>query len=108
MIDRNLQQIPIVEDQAREAIRRIRMNNGVLEEQLRVTEDFIQEEARQENKRIAYELASHGIDRIAAVDDVQDQVALSEILRELLTEAKEGSSGNGSDDIDSFLDSMND
>jgi hypothetical protein len=105
MIDKNLAQVPIIEDQAREAIRRIRMNNDVLEEQLKVAQQFIQEEARSENKRLAYELAEHGIDKIALVDAETDQIRLGNDLRKLLTETKERSN-EAEDDIDSFLDSM--
>lgn len=105
MIDRNLAQIPIIEDQAREALRRIKMNNDALEEQLRLAEDFIQEEMRQDNKRTAYELAGFGIDKIADVDGHEDQRALGTILRKLLTEAKERGSAP-EEDIDAFLDSM--
>jgi len=105
MIDKNLSQVPIIEDQAREALRRIKMNNEVLEEQLRVAQEFIQEEARTENKRLAYELAEYGIDKIAEVDIETDQIALATKLRQLLTEAKDRRSKTG-EDIDSFLDSM--
>ncbi len=105
MIDKNLAQVPIIEDQAREAIRRIKMNNEVLEDQLKVAQNFIQEEARGENKRLAYELAQHGINEISRVNDESDQVRLGEELRKLLTEVKERSS-NDEDEIDSFLDSM--
>lgn len=81
------------------------MNNDVLEEQLRVAQNFIQEEARSENKRLAYELAEYGIDKISLVDNETDQVRLGDDLRKLLKETKEGSS-KAEDDIDSFLDSM--
>ncbi len=77
MIERNLSQVPIIEDQAREAIRRITMNNEVLEDQLQVAEKFIQEDARMENKSVAYELARYGIDRIAMVDAETDQISLA-------------------------------
>jgi len=105
MISKNLSQVPIIEDQAKEAIRRIEKNNKALEDQLRVAEDFIQEEARIENKRLAYELVEYGIDKIADVDTEANQIRLGGELRELLTEAKERSSIN-EEDIDSFLDSM--
>lgn len=105
MIEKNLSQVPIIEDQAREAIRRINMNNDALEEQLRVAQDFIQEEARTENKKLAYALLEYGINKISEVDTETDQVSLSEKLRELLTEVKERSNKE-EEDIDSFLDSM--
>jgi len=105
MIDKNLAQIPIVEDQAREAIRRINLNNEALSEQLSMAERFIQEEARSENKRLAYELAEYGIDKISQVDAETDQIGLGETLRELLTEAKNQSSTT-EEDLDSFLNSM--
>jgi hypothetical protein len=105
MIDKNLAQIPIIEDQAREAIRRIRLNNDALNEQLGVAEKFIQEEARAENKRLAYELSDYGIDKISQVDAESDQVSLGDSLRELLKKARNESSTT-EEDLDSFLNSM--
>jgi len=105
MIDRNLSQIPIIEDQARDAIRRIGLNNQALLEQLRVAEEFAVEEIRSQNKSIAYELAALGIDRIGDVDEATDQGLLRENLRKLLMEEKTRRNKEG-EDIDSFLDSM--
>lgn len=105
MIRRNHSQIPIVEDQAKEAIRRININNDALKEQLRVAEECEQEEVRGENKKIAYQLSSLGINMITEVDEANDQVELQKTLQALLEESKNTSNKNV-EDIESFLNSM--
>lgn len=107
MIDRTKAQIPIIEDQAREAIRRLEKNIEVLQAQMETARGFLIEEARAENKQIAYELAELGIDRIGRVDEVDDQDALKEELLKLLEEAKQADSISPGG-LDDFLDSMHD
>jgi len=105
MIDRNRAQVPIIEDQAREAVRRIEKNIEALERELEIASGFLREEKRARNKRIAYELAELGVDQIGAVDKVEDQDALHEDLLKLLEEAKNAGSKEG-EELDDFLDSM--
>lgn len=68
---------------------------------------FLVEETRASNKQIAYELAELGVDRISRVDEAEDQDALQQELLELLEETRKVSS-NEEQELDSFLDSMND
>lgn len=105
MIRKNRAQIPIIRDQAEEAIRRVEMNLGALEEQLSQARDFLDEEVRAENKKIAYELSLMGIDVIDRVSQSEDQRALAEELRPLLAEARERSSKTpeGVDELDTFF-----
>lgn len=105
MIRRNEAQIPIIEDQAREAIRRIRMNIEALRKEQEIAEGFLVEQKRAENKRIAYELARLGVDRIESVDASNDQDALRQDLLRLLEEAKNAGSVE-EEELDDFLDSM--
>lgn len=105
MIDRNRAQIPIIEDQAREAIRRVEKNIDALEKELVIVSEFLREEKRIHNKKIAYELAALGVDRIKAVDQAKDQDSLQEDLLKLLEEAKNAGSRN-EEELDDFLDSM--
>jgi hypothetical protein len=105
MIDRNRAQIPIIRDQADEAVRRIELNLEVLEEQMIVAERFLEEEVRAENKGIAYELSLLGVDVIERVSQSSDQRALNVKLREMLSEAKaksEKPAGEG-DDLEGFF-----
>lgn len=105
MIDRSRAQIPIIRDQAEEAIRRVELNLQVLEEQMAVAQRFLEEEVRAENKNIAYELSMLGVDVIDRVNASEDQRALNEELRTLLAETKKSSSTSSveSDDLDEFF-----
>jgi len=105
MIAKNRAQIPIIRDQAEEAIRRIELNLQALEEQMTVAERCLEEEVRSENKSIAYELSMLGVDVIERVNESTDQRALNVELRELLAETKSNSSaaGEGNDDLDAFF-----
>lgn len=105
MIDQSRAQIPIIEDQAREAIRRLKQNISILEEERKKTLDLIVEQKRSENKKLAYRLARTGIDRMSMVDEQEDQDRVKEILLELLRETNR-SSDTESEEIDDFLDSM--
>lgn len=105
MIEKTRAQIPIIEDQAREAIRRMEKNIEALEDELRMVSRFLEEEKRAENKIIAYRLAEMGVDQMERVDRAEDQEALGKELLAMLEEA-----GNDNDhsagDLDTFLDSM--
>jgi len=105
MVERSRAQIPIIRDQAEEAVRRIELNLQVLEEQMEVARRFLEEEVRAENKDIAYEMSMLGIDVIERVNEADDQRALNEELRTLLTEAKQASRTKGAeaDDLDGFF-----
>lgn len=106
MIERSRAQKPIIEDQAREALRRIDRNIEVLSEQLRIAQEFLEEQKRLENKKIAYALAERGIDRIREVDTADDQDALHRQLVTLLESSED--SAPEPEDIDRFLNSMDD
>lgn len=105
MIAKHRAQIPIIRDQAEEAIRRIELNLQALEEQMSVAERCLEEEVRSENKSIAYELSLLGVNVIERVNESDDQRALNAELRELLAETKSNSSaaGGGNDDLDAFF-----
>lgn len=107
MIEKTKAQIPIIEDQAREAIRRVRKNIQALEAQKEVVASFMDEEMRAQNKKIAYELATLGIDLIHKVDEANDQDALNKELLKLLGETQEADSKTPGE-LDEFLDSMKD
>ena len=81
-------------------------NIEVLDEQLRIAREFLEEQKRTENKRLAYALAEKGIDRIAEVDQAKDQDSVREELIRLLEETPQTRDDN--DDIDTFLTSMED
>ncbi|MFZ3583378.1 hypothetical protein ACOI1H_14565 [Loktanella sp. DJP18] len=88
MVDKNRAQIPIIKDQAEEAIRRIELNLRVLEEQVSVAQGFLEEEVRSENKNIAYELQILGVDMIERVNIAPDQKLLNRELKEILEQVK--------------------
>jgi len=104
-IARNEAQIPIIEDQAAEAIRRLRLNNDALRDAIGQAEAFLEEEKRQENKALAYELVRLGIDRIEDVANAPDQERLREDLERDLEVARRRAE-RADEDIDDFLDSM--
>jgi hypothetical protein len=102
MIARNKAQIPIIEDQAKEAIRRLEMNAEFLREQIKVAEQCIEEEVRAKNKALAYELSLLGVDVLSRVDDATDQRALHDELKGLLQNKRDNISTENVFDDDIF------
>lgn len=98
-IAKNLAQIPIIRDQADEAIRRIELNVKALEEQIQQAEHFLEEQVRAENKRISYDLSLYGINLIEDVSRSKDQLAMNERLKALLEDAKNGNQ-NADEEVD--------
>jgi hypothetical protein len=105
MISRHRSQIPIVEDQAAEAIRRINLNLRALEDQVLMAQECLDEEMRSKNKDIAYALSSEGIDVIERVNTSEDQTTLNQELTDLLTEASKSRENKEDlvDDLDQFF-----
>lgn len=105
MIARHRSQIPIVEDQAAEAIRRINLNLRALEDQISMATECLKEEMRSKNKEIAYTLSAAGVDVIDRVNTADDQAALNVELNELLSVTQKGGDDRGElvDDLDQFF-----
>ncbi len=103
MVSRNLAQVPIIEDQAKEAIRRIEMNVEFLKAQIEVAERCIEEELRAKNKSLAYDLSMAGVDVIGRVDEASDQAALEVELRELLSATLNKNNAEDEFDDESFF-----
>jgi hypothetical protein len=105
LIGKNLAQIPIIRDQAEEAIRRIELNVKALQEQIEQAEHFLEEQVRAENKKIAYDLALLGINLIEDVSKSDDQLAMNARLKETLEDARNGKmkATDEEDPLDSFF-----
>jgi hypothetical protein len=105
MVEKNKAQIPIIKDQAEEAIRRIELNLSILEEQVIVAQGLLEEEVRSENKNIAYELQVLGVDVIERVNQSDDQRSLNLELEALLlsVRARAKTDIQESDDLDGFF-----
>lgn len=74
----------IIDDQAREAHRRVDLMIVEIERQIELAQKCLEIDLRAQNKRIAYQLQAHGIEMIERVDAAEDQEAVAAELREIL------------------------
>lgn len=77
-------QIPVIEDQARETVRGIRMRINVGRGQIDVARSFAAQELRRINKNLAYQLQAYGVEMIHDVETSDDQEGLRLFLESLL------------------------
>jgi hypothetical protein len=94
----------IIEDQAKEAIRRLDLKREGITQQKAIVRLCFAEDLRAKNKDLAYRLAQRGIDLIEEVDAAEDQDAMRQKLLALLESTPDAGKQDASSPEDDLVD----